>query len=82
MSEFQIFLSLTSSFMAAMAHEGRLHNRSIVRAIEEALKFPEQGVTFSGIKIEQAAYDYAYWVTNHGSKPAWLPKEYKLAFVG
>lgn len=81
MSEFQIFLSLASSFMAAMAHECRLHNRSIARALGEAMKFQAQGVNF-GVPVEQAAYEYAYWVTSSASKPKWLPADYRSTFVG
>ena len=81
MSEFQIFLSLASSFMAAMAHEGRLYNRSINRALGEALKFQAQGVNF-GVPVEQAAYEYAYWVTGGSPEPKWLPAGYRSTFVG
>jgi hypothetical protein len=81
MSEFQIFLSLTSTFMAAMAHEGRLQNRSIDIAIGEALKFQAKGVSF-GKEVEQAAYEYAHWVTNGGRPPAWLPAGFPLAAIG
>jgi hypothetical protein len=78
-SELERFLVLTSSFMASIAQEGRLHNRSIGRALEEAVKF---GGVIIKVSVSQAAFEYADWVTRGSSKPEWLPENFRAAYVG
>jgi hypothetical protein len=83
MNEHQLerFLLLTSSFMATMAQESYLHNRSMSRALEEAMCF--EGVTLpTTTTIAEAAFKYASWVTKGGTQPVWLPPTFRLAYVG
>ena len=80
MNQKQIFLSLTASFMSAMAESGYSRSR-IQRALEMAVKFTWDH-NLEGLDPEQSAFEYAKWVINTGRPPSWLPQGFNHGYLG
>jgi hypothetical protein len=77
MNQKQIFLSLTASFMAAMAEPEYTRDR-IHRALGMAVEFAWD----DHLDTEKAAFEYANWVINLGKPPAWLPQGFNHGYLG
>ena len=70
-------LSLTASFMAAMAESEYNRNR-----IQNALTIAVGFAWDDTLDVEQAALEYAKWVINRGKPPAWLPVGFNHGYLG
>jgi hypothetical protein len=77
MSQKQIFLLLTSSFMAAMSDQSTPHGR-VQRALEAAVKFAWD----DNLDPDKSAFEYAKWVITCGKPPVWLPRGFNHGYLG
>ena len=75
----QIFMSLTATFMTALAVDHCPRPTRIERALELAL-----GIEFQPgvVGVEVAAFEYARWVINRGKPPEWLPRGFNHGYLG